>query len=31
MVCKFNTDGENRWWSEGKWYTINKKGTVLQN
>ena len=28
--CKENTDGEHRWWTEGTWYMINRKGKVLK-
>lgn len=29
--CNEQTDGEHRWWTEGKWYTIDKKGKVMKN
>lgn len=28
--CKEQTDGEHRWWTEGTWYTIDKKGKVIR-
>ncbi|MGZ3848664.1 MAG: WG repeat-containing protein [Flavisolibacter sp.] len=28
--CKEKTDGEHRWWTEGNWYTIDKKGKVVK-
>ena len=27
--CKTKSDGEHSWWTEGKWFTIDKKGNVI--
>jgi hypothetical protein len=28
--CKRQTDGEHSWWTDGTWYTINKKGNIVK-